>query len=578
MAYVVQVSAKLEIGRKPDRTTYTVGESLDLSGGTLLRSYREIYSDGTYRDVFLDAVDMDNISYWNDRIYMDDTGFNSNAAGKYRISFEFTRSGSSDRAELEVEVLEPITTTTTTTTTVTTTTTTTATHVQSVSAALSVGRLPHKTTYTVGEGLDLGGGTLIRSYREFYNDGSYRDIYLDELDMKNISYWNDRVYTDMSDYNREEAGEYTIGFDYTRGGSTAHAELKVRVEATQTTTTPTTTVTTTTTSAKADQPYIRIVSMPNRTDYELYQYYDLAGGTVEIGILTPEGPKNSEIIPMNDPRITKTTNYQGWRQGRYTMTFSYSRGGATAVTELELTVGMTVTTTVTTTTETTTSTTTTTSDKRYTAELEIVRLPYQLSYIVGEALQLSGLTVNTYHVYEDRKELIDIRDAVALHSDKYEVTGFDSDTPGEKELWIVYRSYNSDLGEWVYAYEPFNVTVNETTTATSTTTSATTTTTTTTVTETEPASTTTTTPAPYFILGDVNDDGYVNAVDASDILAEYASLSSGNPRRFTERQVMAADVDRNGVTDAVDASSVLAFYAYLSGGGGLADMRDWLKY
>lgn len=107
-----------------------------------------------------------------------------------------------------------------------------------------------------------------------------------------------------------------------------------------------------------------------------------------------------------------------------------------------------------------------------------------------------------------------------------------------------------------------------TTKATTTTTKATTTTTakktTTTVTTTK-AVTTTTQPAKLISLGDINEDGYVDAVDASGVLAEYARLSSNEGKGgFTDAQKKLADVDKNGYIDAVDASSILAYYAYLS--------------
>ncbi|MBR6967055.1 MAG: leucine-rich repeat protein [Ruminococcus sp.] len=64
--------------------------------------------------------------------------------------------------------------------------------------------------------------------------------------------------------------------------------------------------------------------------------------------------------------------------------------------------------------------------------------------------------------------------------------------------------------------------------------------------------------------GDVNGDGYIDAVDASDVLAEYARLSSGGDSGFTETQRSCADYNGDGFTDAVDASEILAKYAALS--------------
>ncbi len=62
----------------------------------------------------------------------------------------------------------------------------------------------------------------------------------------------------------------------------------------------------------------------------------------------------------------------------------------------------------------------------------------------------------------------------------------------------------------------------------------------------------------------MNNDGFVDAVDASLVLAEYALRSSSQNGKFDDRQSKAADVDHNGLVDAVDSSKILAYYAYLS--------------
>ena len=105
------------------------------------------------------------------------------------------------------------------------------------------------------------------------------------------------------------------------------------------------------------------------------------------------------------------------------------------------------------------------------------------------------------------------------------------------------------------------------------------TTTTTKVTTTTAPVTTTTAPAapPKVKLGDVDKDGKVNAVDASYILTEYASTSTGHQPSFDKDKREAADADFNGKVNAVDASIVLSYYAYRGSGGTIADMREWLK-
>lgn len=65
-------------------------------------------------------------------------------------------------------------------------------------------------------------------------------------------------------------------------------------------------------------------------------------------------------------------------------------------------------------------------------------------------------------------------------------------------------------------------------------------------------------------LGDVNSDGMIDAVDASEVLAEYARVSTQQGRTFDDRTFRAADVNSDGFTDAADASLILSYYAYAS--------------
>ncbi len=67
-----------------------------------------------------------------------------------------------------------------------------------------------------------------------------------------------------------------------------------------------------------------------------------------------------------------------------------------------------------------------------------------------------------------------------------------------------------------------------------------------------------------YLLGDVNNDGNINAVDASSVLAYYAMISTNKEGDFDENQKAAADVDHDGKINAVDASNILSYYAYVS--------------
>ncbi|MDE6678980.1 MAG: Ig-like domain-containing protein, partial [Ruminococcus sp.] len=75
-------------------------------------------------------------------------------------------------------------------------------------------------------------------------------------------------------------------------------------------------------------------------------------------------------------------------------------------------------------------------------------------------------------------------------------------------------------------------------------------------------------------IGDVNNDGLINAIDATYILTEYAKISTGGKGTFSDVQKTLADIDKNGFIDAVDATYVLSYYAYISTGGQL-DIEKW---
>ena len=76
-------------------------------------------------------------------------------------------------------------------------------------------------------------------------------------------------------------------------------------------------------------------------------------------------------------------------------------------------------------------------------------------------------------------------------------------------------------------------------------------------------------------LGDVNGDGRIDSVDASNILASYAVFSTGQASPTT-KEIASSDVNSDGKVDSIDASKVLSFYAYNSSSGTLS-FTDYLK-
>ncbi|MDE5619998.1 MAG: hypothetical protein K2O29_03285 [Ruminococcus sp.] len=66
------------------------------------------------------------------------------------------------------------------------------------------------------------------------------------------------------------------------------------------------------------------------------------------------------------------------------------------------------------------------------------------------------------------------------------------------------------------------------------------------------------------MLGDVNNDGLIDTVDATAIMMEYARLSAEKDPVFETGQSVSADVNDDNLVDTVDAAAILSYYAYLS--------------
>ncbi|MBR5683640.1 MAG: hypothetical protein IKW96_10290 [Ruminococcus sp.] len=73
-----------------------------------------------------------------------------------------------------------------------------------------------------------------------------------------------------------------------------------------------------------------------------------------------------------------------------------------------------------------------------------------------------------------------------------------------------------------------------------------------------------TSPDSEHLLGDVNGDKLINAVDSSLVLAHYANISTNKTGIFSSEQSDAADVNGDNVINAVDAATILSCYAKLA--------------
>lgn len=71
------------------------------------------------------------------------------------------------------------------------------------------------------------------------------------------------------------------------------------------------------------------------------------------------------------------------------------------------------------------------------------------------------------------------------------------------------------------------------------------------------------------ILGDIDDNGIIDASDASFVLGVYAAIQAGKEVNLTDEQLEAADVDGNDVINASDASTILGYYSYTQTGNNI---------
>ncbi|MCM1133185.1 MAG: fibronectin type III domain-containing protein [Ruminococcus flavefaciens] len=75
-------------------------------------------------------------------------------------------------------------------------------------------------------------------------------------------------------------------------------------------------------------------------------------------------------------------------------------------------------------------------------------------------------------------------------------------------------------------------------------------------------------------LGDVNEDGKIDATDASLVLYEYSLSSTGKESVLTDSQKKSADVNSDGLIDADDASKILKYYTSVSIGNADSDLLN----
>lgn len=68
----------------------------------------------------------------------------------------------------------------------------------------------------------------------------------------------------------------------------------------------------------------------------------------------------------------------------------------------------------------------------------------------------------------------------------------------------------------------------------------------------------------YIVKGDYNNDGAIDALDASLVLMYYADNSTGKSPKITDQERIAGDYNCDGTIDAFDASEILMYYAEMA--------------
>ena len=243
-----------------------------------------------------------------------------------------------------------------------------------------------------------------------------------------------------------------------------------------------------------------------------------------------------------------------------------SSGNVELVKKVETTTTRTTTTTTTSTTITTTTSTASTTTTTTTSTTSTTATSSTTASTTKETTTTSTVSSTT---------------ETSTTESASDTTTTETSTTSTTETASETSSTSSTSAETTTVSESSTSTTASTTETESTESTTTTSQTTTASTTEEPVSTTTTETTPSqpddYDLGDVNEDGKVDAKDASMVLVAYAKVSTGSEDGLTEKQRKAADVNADGKVDAKDASSILAYYALVStASGDIPTMKEFM--
>ena len=311
----------IAVATTPNKTSYTVGEELDLTGGVITVSYE----DGTTADVDMLSAEVQV------------TGYNSTQIGNQTITVSYAGHTATFNVTVRNEVRE-----------------------------IGIASAPSKISYIRGEELELAGGVITVTYV----DGS----------TENVDMTSEEV--EVTGYDRTELGTQTITVSY--GGHTAQFEVEVRNEVTG----------------------IALKNTPSKTTYVRGEELDLTGGVITISY---EDGTTTEIDMTSE--LVETTGYNSSSLGSQTITVSYA--GYTTTFDIIV--------------------------KNEVTGISIKDLPSKMTYVKGENIDLSdGVLVVTY---EDGTNA-----EVPMTANEIEVIGFDSSSEGTQTVTISYAGYTATFG------------------------------------------------------------------------------------------------------------------------------------
>ncbi|MDE7364615.1 MAG: hypothetical protein K2N27_07005 [Ruminococcus sp.] len=77
--------------------------------------------------------------------------------------------------------------------------------------------------------------------------------------------------------------------------------------------------------------------------------------------------------------------------------------------------------------------------------------------------------------------------------------------------------------------------------------------------------------------GDINNDGFIDAKDATIALDAFSAVSTGEDSGLNDDEFFAGDVNSDDIIDSNDASAILGYYSYLSTSEGELSIEDYMN-